>query len=211
MTENDQHEARLKAMRDAPSGALRSLVVHQTWLWRWSGMVVALFLAILIAFMTLTPLPDRNNLTGGIDKVYHFVAFATLIFPIIVTDSRRWVWAVPLTIFYGGAIELIQPYVGRGAEWLDFGADVTGVLAGAALAELLHDRIRDRFFAVEAPLVASEESKTEALRMDAMRAELMDELREVLREELKGLSRDAPVAAPPSEPRSEAERGSPRH
>ena len=211
MTESDQHEARLKAMREAPGGALRTLVVHQTWLWRWSGLVVALLLAILIAFMTLTPLPAPNTLTGGIDKLYHFVAFGTLVFPLILTDSRRWVWAVPLTIFYGGMIELIQPYVGRGAEWLDFGADVTGVLAGAALAELLHDRIHQKFFAVETPLLALDPAEAEALRMDAMRSELMDELREVLREELKGLGREAPAAAPPSEPRRKDGHGPHRH
>lgn len=211
MTESDQNEARLKTMRDAPSGALRTLFVHQIWLWRWSGLVVGLLLAILIAFMTLTPLPAPNLLTGGIDKVYHFVAFATLIFPVIVTDSRRWVWAVPLAIAYGGAIELIQPYVGRGAEWLDFGADITGVLAGAALAELLHDRIRDKFFAVDTPLEAGDEAASEALRLEAMRTELMDELREVLREELKGLNREQPSASAASEPRPEEERGLPRH
>jgi hypothetical protein len=174
-------------------------MVGQTWLWRWSGLVLSLLIALLVASLTLTPLPAGRFVTGGLDKVYHFLAFAALIFPAILTDSRRWFWAVPAAVAYGGLIELIQPSVGRSAEWLDFGADLTGVLAGAALAEILHDRIRDRFFAVEVPVLPQDEAEAEARRMEAMRADLMDELRVVLREELSGMRTEAP-ATPPSPP-----------
>ena len=168
---------------------MQTLAVGQAWVWRVSGLVVSVFAALLIAALTLTPIPTQTTLANGLDKVYHFVAFVGLIFPLILTDSRRWPWAVPLCIAYGGLIELIQPTVGRAAEWLDFGADVTGVLAGAALAEILHDRIRDRFFAVDG-LGEDEElsdEEAEAARVEAMRIDLMDELRVVLREELTTL------------------------
>ncbi|MBN8294471.1 VanZ family protein [Rhodobacter sp. NTK016B] len=168
---------------------MQTLAVGQAWFWRVSGLVVSVVAALLIAALTLTPIPTQTTLANGLDKVYHFVAFVGLIFPLILTDSRRWPWAVPLCIAYGGLIELIQPTVGRAAEWLDFGADVTGVLAGAALAEILHDRIRDRFFAVDG-LGEDEElsdEEAEAARVEAMRIDLMDELRVVLREELTTL------------------------
>ncbi|MCB1390441.1 MAG: VanZ family protein [Rhodobacteraceae bacterium] len=195
MTKSPVHDDRLKAIRGDPpaaGGPLAALLVGQTWLWRRSGLVVGLLLAMLIASLTLTPMPDGRLVTSGLDKVYHFIAFAGLIFPLILTDSRRWFWAVPACILYGGLIELIQPSVGRSAEWLDFGADLTGVLAGAALAEILHDRIRDRFFAVEAPMRGDEDESAESRRMEAVRAELMDELRVVLREELSGLRSESP-------------------
>ncbi len=208
MTDTDQQQARPKAPQDTAPRRARAgaaLLVGQTWVWRRMGLVAGLLVALLIAMLTLTPLPPDRVLVGGVDKIYHFLAFAALIFPLILTDSRRWIWAVPLAVAYGGAIELIQPSVGRSAEWLDFGADLTGVLAGAALAEILHDRIRDRFFAVEGP--PAPEDADEAGRLDAMRAELMDELRVVLREELAGLNRNPP----PDPPGDGPPRGDRRH
>lgn len=181
----------MRGDRPGAGGAPSALRVGQTWLWRWSGLVLGLMIALVIAVLTLSPMP-AGRLGHGIDKVYHFLAFAGLIFPLILTNSRRWTWAVPLSVAYGGLIELIQPSVGRSAEWLDFGADITGVLAGAALAEILHDRLRDRFFALEAPPGPEVEAAAEAARLEAMRADLVDELREVLREELSNLHSEAP-------------------
>lgn len=195
-----RQEDRLSAIRgdrSGAAGALQALLIGQTWLWRWSGLVVGLLIGLVIASLTLSPLPEGQLVTSGIDKVYHFIAFAGLIFPLILTDSRRWTWAVPLTVAYGGLIELIQPTFGRSAEWLDFGADITGVLAGAALAEILHDRIKERFFAVEASLSPEEAAEAESRRIEAMRAELVDELRVVLREELTSLQSVAPEPHPP--------------
>ncbi|PWE28644.1 hypothetical protein C4N9_11720 [Pararhodobacter marinus] len=198
MTRSDDIEERLRAIRGpkrGPRASMQTLAMGQAWVWRVSGLVVSVFAALLIAALTLTPIPTQTTLANGLDKIYHFIAFVGLIFPLILTDSRRWPWAVPLCIAYGGLIELIQPTVGRSAEWLDFGADVTGVLAGAALAEILHDRIRDRFFSVDG-LVDDEDlsdEEAEAARVEAMRSDLMDELRVVLREELTTL-KDEPQA-----------------
>lgn len=206
MTDENGTEDRLKAIRGgrrslgraSAVGALGSILAGQIWVWQRSGLIVAVIVALLIAALTLSPMPPNNNLTGGIDKVYHFLAFATLIFPLILTDSRRWSWAVPGAILYGGLIELVQPSVGRSAEWLDWGADIAGVLAGAALSEILHDRIRQRFFAVDTAPVSEEDAEAEAAEREAMRAELMDELRLALREELNTLRSAQPTT--PTDP-----------
>lgn len=214
MTKTTRPEDRLKTIRGKPlrsAGGGQTLMIGQTWLWRWSGLALGVLAALVIAAVTLTPLPP-GAITDGFDKGYHFLAFAALIFPLILTDSRRWLWAVPLAVLYGGAIELIQPSVGRTAEWLDFGADVTGVLAGAALAEILHDRVRDRFFAAQPATDLEAEAEAEAQKAEAMRAELVDEMRVVLREELSSLhgegseSRPDSHAEPPSEPPVEPRR-----
>lgn len=180
-------------------GPLHALIVDQEWLWRKSGLVLGMMVALAVAVLTLSPMPSGRPMINGIDKLYHFVAFGLLIFPLILTDSRRWFWAVPLVVAFGGAIELIQPTVGRSAEWLDFGADLSGVLAGAALAELLHDRIRRSVFDGAAHDLAVSDAGDAQQRLELMRAELMDELREVLREELAALPRTdgADPAAPP--------------
>jgi len=201
MSDMDRIEERLAAMRGSPKGgatSLRTLIAGQEWAWRKLGLVLSLMIALMIGALTLSPMPAGVFAVTGIDKVYHFAAFTCLIFPLIVTDSRRWYWAVPMVILYGGAIELIQPTVGRSAEWLDFGANATGVLAGAALAELLHDRIRRSVFDADKQMAQTDAETSEAARMEAMRAELMDELRVVLREELAAVPR--PGAEPPVGP-----------
>jgi VanZ family protein len=88
-------------------------------------------LATVIAYLTLT----SKNLDLGLntDKLYHFIAFAALVFPCALLFARTLNWLLPAALLFGRAIELIQPYVGRGGELADFVADVLGVFIGAAL------------------------------------------------------------------------------
>ena len=195
-----RREPKAGGVKAAPA-TLGALKIDQSWLWRKSGLVISFMIALVTAVLTLSAIPSDAMVINGLDKAYHFIAFALIIFPLIVTDSRRWYWAVPLVILYGGAIELIQPTVGRNAEWLDFGADVTGVLAGAALAEILHDRIHRSVFDTPS-LSAAEQAALDERRLEAMRSELMDELRVVLREELAAVPRpgaERPVGPSPAE------------
>ncbi len=147
------------------------------------GLVLGLAAVIAVGYATLTPGPGHVVLSDGRDKVYHFIAFFCIVFPLIATDPRRWAWVMPVAIGYGGAIELIQPHVGRSAEWLDFGANITGVLSAMAMGEVANKWLRRRFPFLD-PKPASAVSATEEERLEAMRAELMKELRVVLREEL---------------------------
>lgn len=87
--------------------------------------------APVIAYLTLTP--QKLNMAPGSDKLYHTLAFAALAFPCAFLYARTLVWVLPMALFFGGAIELIQPYVGRGAELADFAADAVGVILGATL------------------------------------------------------------------------------
>lgn len=64
------------------------------------------------------------------DKLLHFAGFAGLVLPCAVFLPRSLVIVAPLAVALGGAIELIQPSVGRTASWWDFWADVLGVAAG---------------------------------------------------------------------------------
>jgi len=204
MNETDRINERLRPLRDAtPAGS--AMTLDKLWLWQKLGLVLGVLIGLMVASLTLTPLPELPVTINGLDKLYHFVAFAALIFPLILTDSRRWRWAVPMACLYGGAIELIQPTFGRSAEWLDFGADLSGVLAGAALAEILHDRIQAAFFKTpDAP--EPDQTAEENQRLEEMRAELMNDLRVVLREELAAVpsgnteQRAHPEADPPPSP-----------
>ena len=177
-----------RAHAPRPSGLMVSFI-ERNGLWSRMGLALSLVLAAVIAVLMLTPLPPDVPMPTGADKVYHFIAFMALVFPVIVTDTERWSWAVPAAIVFGGAIEVIQPMVGRTADWLDFGANVAGVLAGAALAEILHNRIRRSVIGPEPELRTSQPLLSEQERLEAMRADLMAELRAVLREELEAAAR----------------------
>ena len=95
-------------------------------------MSVTAVLSILIAVLTLLPPSGPAGLPGS-DKLYHFVAFAALIMPISLLYPRALIWMLPAAILFAGAIEVIQPNVGRAGEWGDFLADTYGVVIGATL------------------------------------------------------------------------------
>jgi len=103
------------------------------------GSAVTLAFAVIIAVLTLAPIPVGGP--AGSDKVYHVLAFACLAFPLPVVRPRLTLWVVVSVIAYGGAIEVIQPYFGRQAEWADFVADAIGAVVGAAAGYALSDRV----------------------------------------------------------------------
>ncbi len=87
------------------------------------ALTATVILGAVIAYLTLSP-PQMTNPPGLLsDKAYHAIAFAGLVFPSALLYARSLIWVVPAALLFGGAIELIQPYVGRAAELADFVAD----------------------------------------------------------------------------------------
>lgn len=109
--------------------------------------VITALLAVAVAYATLTPVPPAAVRVQHLDKVAHAVAFFALVLPLasVLTARASVLAVVALAILYGAAIELVQPRVGRGAEWGDLLADATGALAGAALGRWLRPRLLARF------------------------------------------------------------------
>ena len=99
------------------------------------GSVVTLVLAMIIAVLTLTPMPAGGP--PGSDKIYHVLAFACLAFPLPLVRPRWTVWVILCVIAYGGIIEVIQPFFGRQAEWADLVSDSIGAILGAVVARQL--------------------------------------------------------------------------
>lgn len=96
------------------------------------GGAVTAVLAVVIAVLTLAPMPSGGP--EGSDKLYHVLAFACLAFPLPLVRPRWTVWVILGVIAYGGAIEVIQPFFGRQAEWADLVADGVGAILGAIVA-----------------------------------------------------------------------------
>ncbi|MBK5946393.1 hypothetical protein CCR83_08055 [Rhodobacter veldkampii DSM 11550] len=104
------------------------------------GSAVTIVLAVIIAVLTLAPMPSGGP--AGSDKLYHILAFACLAFPLPLVRPRLALWVVLGVIAYGGAIEAIQPVFGRQAEWADLLADGIGAILGAVVARHLGLRLR---------------------------------------------------------------------
>lgn len=100
------------------------------------ALLVTIILAVVIGVVTLAPITDSG--VPGSDKSHHFLAFFALAMPMSFANSRHALWITPLAVAYGGAIELIQPFVGRDKDLFDFLSDAMGAGAGAALGVALY-------------------------------------------------------------------------
>ena len=101
----------------------------------WWLPCTAVTLAVILV-LSLRPslsLPD----VPGKDKTLHLLAYTALIFPAGLRHPRLLPAIFLFFIFCGGMIELIQPYMGRSCEGLDWAADTLGLACGLLLAEML--------------------------------------------------------------------------
>lgn len=71
------------------------------------------------------------------DKADHLMGFIALTLPCAILCPRVLKWLLPLAVLFGGAIEVIQPVLGRQGAWPDFYADVLGAATGALLGLLM--------------------------------------------------------------------------
>ena len=109
---------------------LRQLKAHP-FLANWvSGLI-----AISIIWLSLTPLAELPSVPGS-DKTHHIIAYAALAIPTAFAYPKRLLVMAILYILLGGLIELIQPYVNRYGEWLDFIANMSGVSVGSVFGLL---------------------------------------------------------------------------
>lgn len=96
---------------------------------RLAGLLTLIVAGIIAAGTLIPPAPDAAPLPLT-DKQLHALAFAALVLPLGWLRPRHALWLAPLALGYGGAIELLQPLVGRSAEWGDLLADAIGIGAG---------------------------------------------------------------------------------
>ena len=102
---------------------------------------LSLLIAVTICILSLTPLDELPEVPGG-DKLHHFIAYGALAFPTAFIRSRYLVGLTLLYLILGGGIELIQPYVNRYGEWLDFAANAVGTALGTAGGLLVSSFLR---------------------------------------------------------------------
>ena len=100
---------------------------------------VTIFLLIIIAFLSLYPLQQLPGFPGT-DKTHHLVAYFLLALPSGLKKPNKWILFIFLFIIFGGVIEMIQPYVNRYGEWLDFFANTVGVIFGFFIGVILNNK-----------------------------------------------------------------------
>ena len=101
---------------------------------------ILLFLAVAIAFVTLLPTGQLRSMHGN-DKFFHFFAFALMAPPLLFITRTKVLKVAAVAILYGGAIELIQPILGRNAEVMDLVADIVGVIFAVIVALFWQRRV----------------------------------------------------------------------
>ena len=91
----------------------------------------------VIAWGELTPQPPPE--AGLIwDKWEHFVAyFGLALMGVLGWSGRRTLVIFIAVVALGGALEILQAFVGRDAEWADMLANTIGATIGTLLALLL--------------------------------------------------------------------------
>jgi len=100
-----------------------------------AALTMTLALTAMIAYLTLAPIHETG--VPGSDKSHHLIAFAALAFPLSLSRPRLAPRVVLLAAAYGGAIELIQPLVGRDKEFLDFVEDAADAALGGSIGVTL--------------------------------------------------------------------------
>ena len=101
-----------------------------------TASAITAVVAFIIGVFTIVPLPEPPVNPPGGDKLHHLVAFAALTFPYAYRRPRGLLWVFPAAIAYGAAIEIIQPFVNRHGELLDFLADALGAGLGVVIGLL---------------------------------------------------------------------------
>ena len=84
---------------------------------------------LAITFLSLLPLQTLPKVAGS-DKTHHLIAYFFLALPLGLRKPKKWASFICLFIIFGGLIEIIQPYMNRHDEWLDFFAGSIGVIFG---------------------------------------------------------------------------------
>lgn len=87
--------------------------------------------ALLVIWGELTPHPPRLEVVTS-DKLLHFTAYFGLAgIGTTALGGRRVVLIALSLIALGGALEILQSFTGRDAEWLDEAANSAGAVLGA--------------------------------------------------------------------------------
>ncbi|MCO4838420.1 MAG: hypothetical protein KC426_10075 [Oceanospirillaceae bacterium] len=100
-------------------------------------VAITVFTLAAITTLSLYPL-EHLPVVRGSDKTHHLIAYGAVMFPTALRKPKYWLLMGVFFAFWGGAIELIQPYVNRYGESLDVAANITGLGCGLLVAWIIN-------------------------------------------------------------------------
>ncbi|MBN2271956.1 MAG: VanZ family protein [Sedimentisphaerales bacterium] len=114
---------------------------------RWNLAIISLAIYWPTLFLVAhIPMPEKVHKAGVSDKALHFLAYATLVFLLWIALNpgrkvcwrRAAVWWVLLGVAaYGIIDELLQSYVGRSCDAMDFVSDLAGAVTSCIIMTYL--------------------------------------------------------------------------
>jgi VanZ family protein len=92
----------------------------------------------LVSWGELTPNPPQMSGVLAWDKADHFIAYLGLagMATLVIGLKPRLKWAILAVILMSGALEILQGFLGRDADILDFAANTLGAITGTTLGAL---------------------------------------------------------------------------
>tara|TARA_X000000368_G_scaffold202842_1_gene160119 strand:- start:272 stop:610 length:339 start_codon:yes stop_codon:yes gene_type:complete len=102
---------------------------------------LTLIVTVILTVVLLWPLDQAPQGPRWADKIAHFIAFATLSFPLARTGRFSLLTVFIVASSFGGVIEFLQPNFNRSADLNDWIADIAGVLTGIVFG-LAYRRLR---------------------------------------------------------------------
>ncbi|MGB5445347.1 MAG: VanZ family protein [Psychromonas sp.] len=102
-------------------------------------LLCTIFTLTAITLLSLNPMGELPSVPGG-DKIHHMIAYAALMFPVVLKKPKHWLLIGFLFLCLSGTIELLQPFIARRSDWLDMAANFSGIVLGALIAQLINWR-----------------------------------------------------------------------
>jgi len=88
--------------------------------------IITLVNLIIITILSLYPLTELPK-NIGTDKTHHLIAYCSLTLCICIVQPNNYKKLILFFILYGGLIEIVQPYVNRYGEFIDFVYNTIGI------------------------------------------------------------------------------------
>lgn len=96
--------------------------------------VAAVIIPLVLFTLMLGPFGAVEQASLIWDKAAHFIAFGLILWSVGVLFRRLpRVWAALMVLASGAAVEVIQGFVGRDADWGDLLADALGIATALLL------------------------------------------------------------------------------
>ena len=103
--------------------------------------IITLVNLIIITILSLYPLPELPK-NMGTDKTHHLIAYCSLTLCICIVQPNNYKKLILFFVLYGGLIEVVQPYVNRYGEFLDFVYNTFGIIISLIIGHFFNKYLK---------------------------------------------------------------------